>query len=179
MLAHVQSIVLLYISYGLKSIIWIALLRVIPARTRVHTPGAARVPPSEPPVRSNGCSVVFYRISMGFEFTHTHLGAATDDPCTVHRRCTPREGSGRERGASRLGPRHGVQQVDFAAPAAPVELDLQTTAGPRQYSRARGHCCPTLKCLFWIHRQTAQRIFPLSEIESPLSGLFSQWPVPG
>ena len=33
--------------------------------------------------------------------------------------------------------------------------------------------------LFWIHRQTAQRIFPLSEIESPVSSLFLHWPVPG
>ena len=31
--------------------------------------------------------------------------------------------------------------------------------------------------LFWIHRQTAQRIFPLSGIESPLSGFL--WLVPG
>ena len=37
----------------------------------------------------------------------------------------------------------------------------------------------TKEVFFWIHRQTAQRMFPLSENESPLSGMFSQWPVPG
>ena len=36
-----------------------------------------------------------------------------------------------------------------------------------------------VEVLFWIHRQTARRMLPLSEIESPLSGCFSQWPVPG